>query len=68
MNLELDFMWATAVRKSLEENNPYARYEFFAKMVAAAEREAIAVWYSKEGWLLDEEDVADAIRARGETK
>lgn len=33
----------------------------------AAEREAIAAWYDSEGWLLDEGDVPDAIRARGES-
>ena len=30
-----------------------------------AEREACAKWYEDKGWLLDESDVADAIRARG---
>ena len=29
------------------------------------EREACAKWYEDKGWLLDESDVADAIRARG---
>jgi len=42
------------------------RYETFAKLVSAKEREEIAAWYSKEGWLLDEDDVAEAIRARGQ--
>lgn len=63
---ELDAMWSIATRKSIEENQPYTRYEF-AKMVAAKEREACAkvcedldvhrqllTWYSQ------------AIRARGE--
>jgi hypothetical protein len=31
-----------------------------------AEREACAKWYEEKGWLLDENDVADAIRARGQ--
>ena len=31
------------------------------------EREACAKWYEDKGWLLDESDVADAIRARGQT-
>lgn len=31
-----------------------------------AEREACAKWYEDKGWLLDENDVADAIRARGQ--
>ena len=30
----------------------------------AAEREACAKWYSDKGWLLDEDDVADAMRKR----
>jgi predicted nucleic acid-binding Zn-ribbon protein len=37
-----------------------------AALVAAAEREDIATWYAKEGWLLDEKDVLDAIRARSQ--
>ena len=36
----------------------------FAALAAAREREACAVWHSKEGWLLDEDDVPDAMRAR----
>ena len=36
----------------------------FAALVAAREREKCAVWHSKEGWLLDEDDVPDAMRAR----
>jgi len=31
-----------------------------------AEREACAKWYEDKGWLLDESDVAKAIRARGQ--
>ena len=38
MNQELDVMWSIATRKSIENNEPYTRYEF-AKMVAAKERE-----------------------------
>jgi hypothetical protein len=38
---ELDAMWSIATCKSIEENQPYTRYEF-AKMVAAKEREACA--------------------------
>lgn len=30
---------------------------------AAEMREQIALWYKNEGWLLDEDDVAEAIRA-----
>jgi hypothetical protein len=35
---ELDVMWSIATGKSIEENEPFTRYEF-AKMVAAKERE-----------------------------
>ncbi len=49
----------------LDENPVHtAVIERFAVLVAEAEREDIATWYAKEGWLLDEEDVPDAIRAR----
>jgi hypothetical protein len=37
-----------------------------AMEAAANEREACAKWYEDKGWLLDESDVAEAIRARGE--
>lgn len=29
-----------------------------------AEREAIAQWYEADGWIMDESDIPDAIRAR----
>jgi hypothetical protein len=32
--------------------------------VIASERESCAAWYSKEGLLLDEDDVAEAMRKR----
>ncbi len=35
-----------------------------AKMVATRQ-EDIATWYEQKGWLLDEEDVGQAIRALG---
>jgi hypothetical protein len=38
-----------------------------AQKARADEREACAKWYEDKGWLLDESDVADAIRARGNT-
>ena len=65
MNQELDVMWSIATRKSIENNEPYTRYEF-AKMVAAAEREKVED-------LLKEYDMvnsafANDFRARGETK
>lgn len=37
-----------------------------AKAVAE-ERESIAKWYADEGWLLDEDDIPAAIRARSNT-
>ena len=51
-------MWSEAVE-----------VEYKAQIEAAvlAEREACAKWYEDKGWLLDESDVADAIRARGNT-
>jgi len=70
---ELDAMWSIATRKSIEENQPYTRYEF-AKMVAAKEREACAKACTASD-LIDfptrVEDAAinkcsKAIRARGE--
>jgi len=39
----------------------------FANLVAATEREDIAQWYAIEGWLLDSDDLSDAIRARGKS-
>lgn len=66
---ELDAMWSIATRKSIEENQPYTRYEF-AKMVAAKEREACAVVcdeeFEKHRYSSDAIDCAMAIRARGE--
>jgi hypothetical protein len=38
---EIDTMWSIATRKSIEENQPYTRYEF-AKMVAELQKEACA--------------------------
>lgn len=60
---ELDVMWSIATRKSIEENQPYTRYEF-AKMVADKEREKCLkacdnTFYSFVA--------ADNIRARGES-
>ena len=73
---ELDAMWSIATRKSIEENQPYTRYEF-AKMVAAIEREEIAqfIEQTKLGSLPEQlalhyaqllGSYATAIRARGE--
>ena len=66
MNQELDVMWSIATHKSIENNEPYTRYEF-AKMVAAAEREKVAKqWEQWHGF--DKHTVAAFIRARGEPK
>lgn len=40
-------------------------YEF-AEKIATAEREDIADWYDRCGWVLDTSAVPAAIRARGE--
>ena len=42
-----------------------ARSGIEQRRAVAAEREDCAKWYAEEGWLLDEEDVPAAIRARG---
>jgi hypothetical protein len=44
-----------------------ARFERFANLVAAAEREAI-LQMSADNWYKTQKDYDDAIRARGETK
>ena len=44
-----------------------AEYKAQIEAAVLAEREACAKWYEDKGWLLDESDVADAIRARGNT-
>ena len=43
-----------------------AKLERFYALAVAAERKECAKWYAEKGWLLDEEDVPAAIRARGE--
>ena len=61
---EIDTMWQKAMQESIKEGEMYTRYHF-AKVVAAAEREAFAKLVDhilKEGggtW-------GDAIRAWGE--
>ena len=42
------------------------KVESIVTMAVAKEREECAKWYAERGWLLDEEDVPAAIRARGE--
>ncbi len=72
---ELDVMWSIATGKSIENNQPYTRYEF-AKMVAEAEREACAKVCDEQADELYEsiehhkcaKYLAEQIRARGDTK
>ena len=70
---EIDTMWQKAMRKSIEAGEVYVRYHF-AKLVAAAEREACAKECWKQMGLLPTqawevnpyEQCIDAIRARGQ--
>jgi hypothetical protein len=53
--------------EELEREVGFKRAELWIKRISEAvfaEREACAKWYENAGWLLDESDVADAIRAR----
>jgi hypothetical protein len=53
--------------EELEREVGFKRAELWLKRIneaVLAEREACAKWYENAGWLLDESDVADAIRAR----
>ena len=65
---EIDIMWQKAMQEAVEEGEMYTRYHF-AKLVAEAEREAcakVADYYSMH----DQDtpaDIAEAIRARGNT-
>jgi hypothetical protein len=45
----------------LEVNNE-AECRAAIHALVAAERERCARWYAEQGWLLDEEDVPDAMR------
>jgi hypothetical protein len=52
---------------SYQKNNWWAderSLNHLEKLIRADEREAIAQWHAIEGWMLDEEDVPDAIRDR----
>jgi hypothetical protein len=40
----------------------------FAAAIEAATIERVAQWYASKGWLMDEGDVADAIRALAKEK
>lgn len=51
--------------RRLDAENQQLRSQL-AKAVAE-ERESIAKWYAAEGWLLDEDDIPAAIRARSNT-
>jgi hypothetical protein len=53
--------------EELEREIGFDKAELWLKRIneaVLAEREACAKWYENAGWLLDESDVADAIRAR----
>ena len=39
-----------------------AQMRLYALAAVAAERERCAQWYAEKGWLLDEDDVPDAMR------
>ena len=54
--------------KTTDEANAMSNtsWTLMCKKMVEDEREACAKWYEDMGWLLDESDVADAIRARGE--
>ena len=53
---EIDILWHKALRQSVEDGSPYARYRF-AELVAEAEREkSLRLWM-----LLDDVDTADDI-------
>ena len=59
--------FASLVTKEAERKASFDRAELWLKRIneaVAEEREACAKWYENAGWLLDESDVADAIRAR----
>ena len=75
---EIDTMWQKAMKESIKEGEIYTRYHF-AKLVAAAEREACAklcetlgvhpalnVWDGGPDWYKHGKDCAAAIRARGQ--
>jgi hypothetical protein len=61
---EIDIMWQQAMRESIKNNEMYTRYHF-AKLVAAAEREACAKVVEDSLWFT-RLVVAKAIRARGQ--
>jgi hypothetical protein len=61
---EIDIMWQKAMQEAVEDGEMYTRYRF-AKLVAAAEREACAK--VADGWPdYDVQGLAEAIRARGQ--
>lgn len=59
--LEIDVMWSVATRKSIEDNEPFTRYEF-AKMVAEKQKEACAQ-ACEDAPEPDGFDLAEMIRA-----
>lgn len=64
---EIDIMWQQAMRESIKDGEMFTRYQF-AKLVAAAEREACAQIVNDDRGLSDDDAirVCRAIRARGQ--
>ena len=63
---EIDILWNKAIRESIDDGSLYTRYRF-AELVAEAEREACAK-VCEDAPEPDGHDLAERIRARGETK
>jgi hypothetical protein len=61
---EIDVIWNRALREAIEGGEEFTRYRF-AAMLTSAEREACAK--VADGYV-GADPIADAIRARGETK
>jgi hypothetical protein len=67
---EIDVMWSRALREAIEGGEEFTRYRF-AAMLTSAEREACAKVADEYANGLERnysENIADAIRARGEAK
>ena len=62
---ELDTLWQQALIESVRDGELYTRYHF-AELVAAAERKTI-LQILDDNWFKIQSDVAEVIRARGET-
>jgi len=62
---EIDTMWQQAMQESIKDGEMYTRYHF-AKLVAAAEREACAVLCDQLSDTSRDLRFGAAIRARGQ--